>query len=209
MSTNAEAEKSAQGSEVAEEERGGVPNQRNREMATLRYAGIGARATPAGVLADMTVMAGWLARTGWRLSSGGADGADSAFAKSAPAGQRTIWLPWRGYNGHRGPDCRVLSAAAMAACMEIAAPLHPAWERCSPAVRKLHARNVAILLGEGLDRPVDAVVAWSERGEAVGGTGMGIRIAEARGIPVLNLGSMPPRAVCERLRDIRRAGPGS
>ena len=32
-------------------------------MATLTYAGIGARATPAGVLADMTVMAGWLART--------------------------------------------------------------------------------------------------------------------------------------------------
>ena len=176
-------------------------------MATLRYAGIGARATPRAVLADMTKMAGWLARTGWHLSSGGADGADSAFAAGAPAGQRTVWLPWRGYNGHRGPDCRVLSAAELEACMEIAAPLHPAWQRCSPAVRKLHARNVAILLmGE---RPVDACVAWSERGAAVGGTGMGIRIAEDRGIPVLNLGSMVPRAVCERLRDIRRAGPGS
>ena len=174
-------------------------------MATLRYAGIGARATPAAVLADMGVIAMWLARTGWHLSSGGADGADSAFAAGSPAGQRTIWLPWRGYSGHRGPDGRVLSSAAMAACMEIAAPLHPAWERCSPAVRKLHARNVAILLGERLDRPVDAVVCWSKRGEPVGGTGMGIRIAEARGIPVLNLGAMSPRAVCERLAAIRRA----
>ena len=177
-------------------------------MATLTYAGIGARATPRAVLADMTKMAGWLARTGWHLSSGGADGADSACAAGAPAGQRTIWLPWRGYNGHRGPDCRVLSAAAMAECMAIAAPLHPAWERCSPAVRKLHARNVAILLGERLDRPVDAVVCWSEGGEAVGGTGMGIRVAETRGIPVLNLGSMAPRAVCERLAAIRRAVSG-
>ena len=174
-------------------------------MATLMYAGIGARATPASVLADMTVMAGWLARTGWHLSSGGADGADSAFAGGAPAEQRTVWLPWRGYNGHSGPDCRVLSAAAMAACMEIAAPLHPAWERCSPAVRKLHARNAAVLLGGTLDRPVDAVVCWSERGAVTGGTGMAIRIAEARGIPVLNLGSMTPRAVCERLAAIRRA----
>ena len=174
-------------------------------MTTLTYAGIGSRETPASTLADMETMAGWLARTGWHLSSGGADGADSAFAGGAPAGQRTVWLPWRGYNGHRGADCRVLSAAAMAACMEIAAPLHPAWERCSPAVRKLHARNVAILLGERLDRPVDAVVCWSERGEPVGGTGMGIRIAEARGIPVLNLGAMSPRAVCERLAAIRRA----
>ena len=178
-------------------------------MATLTYAGIGSRKTPAGVLSDMTVMAAWLARTGWHLSSGGADGADAAFAAGAPAGQRTVWLSWRGYNGLRGPDCRVLSAAALAACMEIAAPLHPAWERCSPAVRKLHARNVAILLGERLDRPVEALVCWTERGEAVGGTGMGIRIARARGIPVFNLGVTAPRAVCERLRDIRRAAPVS
>ena len=174
-------------------------------MATLRYAGIGARATPAAVLTDMETMAGWLARTGWHLSSGGADGADSAFAAGAPAGQRTIWLPWRGYNGHRGPDCRVLSTAAMTACMEIAAPLHPAWERCSPAVRKLHARNAAVLLGDTLDRPLDAVVAWTAEGRVEGGTGMGIRIAQAHGIPVLNLGSMSPRAVCERLAAIRRA----
>ncbi len=173
-------------------------------MATLTYAGIGARTTPASVLADMNVMAGWLARTGWQLSSGGADGADSAFAAGAPAGQRTVWLPWRGYNGHRGPDCRVLSAAAMAACIEIAAPLHPAWERCSPAVRKLHARNAAVL-GLTLDRPVDAVVAFTAEGRVEGGTGMAIRIAKARGIPVLNLGSMTPRAVCERLATIRRA----
>ncbi|MCY3829149.1 MAG: hypothetical protein OXF89_08445 [Rhodospirillaceae bacterium] len=178
-------------------------------MATLTYAGIGARATPAAVMADMTVMAEWLARTGWHLSSGGADGADGAFAAGAPADRRTVWLPWRGYNGYRGPDCRVLSAAELSACMEIAASLHPAWERCKPGARKLHARNVAILLGERLDRPVDAVVCWSERGEAVGGTGMGIRIAEDRGIPVLNLGSMAPRAVCERLAAIRRAVSGS
>ena len=178
-------------------------------MATLTYAGIGARATPAAVLADMTVMAGWLARTGWHLSSGGADGADSAFAAGAAAEHKTLWLPWRGYNGHGGPDCRVLSAAAMAACMEIATPLHPAWERCSPAVRKLHARNAAVLLGETLDRPVDACVAWTPGGRIEGGTGMAIRIAEARGIPVLNLGSMAPRAVCERLAAIRRAGPQS
>ncbi len=174
-------------------------------MATLRYAGIGARATPAAVLDDMGVIAAWLARTGWHLSSGGADGADSAFAKGAPAGQRTIWLPWRGYNGHRGTDCRVLSGPALAACMEVAAPLHPAWQRCSPAVRKLHARNAAVLLGETLDRPVDACVAWSAQGRSEGGTGMAIRIAQARGIPVFNLGSMSPRAVCERLAAIRRA----
>ena len=177
-------------------------------MPTLRFAGIGARATPADVLRDMTVMAGWLARTGWHLSSGGADGADDAFAAGTPAVQRTIWLPWRDYNGHRGPDCRVLSAAEMAACIQIAAPLHPAWERCSPAVRKLHARNAAVL-GLTLDRPVDAVVCFTTGGRPEGGTGMAIRIAQAHGITVLNLGSMAPREACERLAAIRRAASGS
>jgi len=172
-------------------------------------AGIGARATPAAVLADMTTMAAWLARTGWRLASGGADGADGAFADGTPVERRTIFLPWRGYNGHRGPDCRVLSPAAMASCMEIAAPLHPAWNRCTPAIRKLHARNAAVLLGETLERPVDAVVCWTAGGAVTGGTGMAIRIARAHGIPVFNLGSMTPRAVCERLAAIRRAAPAS
>ena len=164
-------------------------------MTTLTYAGIGARATPFLILRDITVMAGWLARAGWHLASGGADGADTAFAGGAPAGRRTLYLPWRGYNGHAGPDCRVLSPSELDACTDLAARHHPAWDRCSQAVRKLHARNAGILLGVRLDRPVDAV--------------MGIRIAEARGIPVLNLGAISPRTACERLAAIRRAGAAS
>ena len=62
-------------------------------MATLIHAGIGARATPGPVLADMKTMAGWLARTGWHLASGGAAGTDTAFAVEAPAGGRTLYLP--------------------------------------------------------------------------------------------------------------------
>ena len=172
-------------------------------MSTLTYAGIGARKTPPSVLTAMTVMAGWLARQGWHLNSGGAAGADSAFAEGAAAGQRTLYLPWPGYNGCAGPDCQVPSPSDLESCMAIAARLHPAWDRCSPAVRKLHARNAAIL-GVGLDRPVDAVVAWTPGGAITGGTGMAIRMAMEACIPVLNLGAMPPRAVCERLLAIRR-----
>ncbi len=175
-------------------------------MSTLTYAGIGARATPPSILTAMTVMAGWLARQGWHLNSGGATGADSAFAEGAPAGQWTLYLPWSGYNGRAGPDCRVPSPSELESCMAIAARLHPAWNRCSPAVRKLHARNAAIV-GVGLGRPVDAVVAWTPGGAITGGTGMAIRMATEAGIPVLNLGAMPPRAVCERLLAIRRSPP--
>lgn len=173
-------------------------------MSTLTYAGIGARATPPSILTAMTVMAGWLARQRWHLNSGGATGADSAFAEGAPAGQRTVYLPWSGYNGRTEPDCRVLSPSEFESCMAIAARLHPAWNRCSPAVRKLHARNAAIV-GVGLGRPVDAVVAWTPGGAITGGTGMAIRMAMEAGIPVLNLGAMPPRAVCEHLLAIRRS----
>ncbi len=89
--------------------------------------------------------------------------------------------------------------------MSLAARLHPAWSRCSPAVRKLHARNAAVVLGPRLDRPVHAIVCWSPDGEIVGGTGMALRIAAEHGIPVLNLGVLSPRTACERLLAIRRA----
>ena len=174
-------------------------------MNDLIYAGIGARATPRAVLDDMTTMADWLARTGWRLASGGADGADTAFAKGAPIDRRTLFLPWRGYNGHRAADTRVLSRSVLPACMEIAARLHPAWSRCSDGARKLHARNVLVLLGPALDRPVDAVVAWTPDAAVTGGTGMALRIAAERGIPILNLAAMSPRSACERLLAIRRS----
>ena len=174
-------------------------------MTRLAYAGIGARATPRPVLERMTVIAAWLARTGWHLRSGGAAGADTAFANGAPADRRTLFLPWAGYRGGAGSDRRVLSAEETDRCLAVAAALHPAWNRCSSAARKLHARNAAILLGPGIDTPVDVVVCWTEGGAAVGGTGMAIRIARDRTIPVLNLGSLSPRAVCERLAAIRQA----
>ena len=178
-------------------------------MTQLVYAGIGSRAAPPSVLEAMTTMATWLARRGWHLHSGGAAGADSAFAAGAPAERRTVFLPWPGYRGCRGPDCRTLSSERMHTCLAIAAALHPAWERCSPAARKLHARNVSILAVD-TDAPVDAVACWTRGGLPSGGTGMGIRVARHYGIPVLNLGVLHPRAVCERLEEFRAApSPGT
>ncbi len=172
------------------------------------YAGIGARATPRAVLERMTTMAAWLARRGWYLRTGGAHGADDAFAGGAPRTRRVLFLPWPGYNGWNGDDCMCLPSDRLDALASIAAALHPAWDRCSPAVRKLHARNAAILLGPDAGRPVPvrAVVCWTEGGRARGGTGMAIRIAQAHGIPVLDMAVLEPRAVCERLEALR-AGP--
>lgn len=166
------------------------------------YAGVGARRTPTPVLASMRDMARELAAHGWHLRTGGAAGADSAFARAAPAGQRTVFIPWQGYNRWDAAGCRLLGADEIGAMREAAAAHHPAWERCSESVRNLHARNVAVLLGADMGQAVDAMVCWTDRGRVSGGTGMAIRLARHHGIPVLNLAETDPREAMSRLEGI-------
>ena len=133
------------------------------------YAGIGARSTPLEVLNMMTEIAVKLDELGYTLRSGGASGADSAFAKGTNHAE-----VFRAYD-------------ATSKAIEMASQFHPAWERCNDYVRKLHGRNVQILLGNNLDNPVDFVICWTPKGEVVGGTGLGIRLAKAKNIKVYNL----------------------
>ncbi len=177
------------------------------EPRALVWAGIGARGTPAPVLADMTALAGRMAGAGFHLVSGGAGGADAAFAAGTPVGQRTLWLPWEGFNDLAGPDCRTLAPERLRDCMAVAERLHPAWDKCRPGVRRMHARNAAILLGPTLDRPVDAVVCWTEGGRIRGGTGMGLLIAREWNIPVINLASAAVQSAWERLRELPQRPP--
>ena len=147
--------------------RGRIGNERRESMSPLTYAGIGARKTPEPVLAVMRRMAWYLASKGWHLNTGGADGADSAFAEGSPS-LRTVFLPWRGYNGWSGPGCVSFGDRALAKLYPFAAAHHDAWERCSPAVRKLHARNVAIIGGVPNGEPVRAVICWTRAGARPG-----------------------------------------
>ena len=63
------------------------------------YAGIGSRETPGGTLKRMGVISGALHTLGFKLRSGAADGADSAFEKFA-GNNKEIYLPWKGFNKH-------------------------------------------------------------------------------------------------------------
>ncbi len=171
-------------------------------MTLFTYAGIGARRTPEPVRDIMERFARYLAHQGWHLRTGGAEGADRAFARGTLPARRTIFLPWPRFNGWSTPDGYALSAKDCSMLHPIAAPHHPAWKRCSAAVRKLHARNTAILLGPGADDPVDAVICWTEGGVVAGGTGMAIRIARHHEIPVFNLAEIHPRTACEHMNRI-------
>lgn len=176
-------------------------------MIDSTYAGIGSRRTPPDVCESMALLASQLAINGWRLATGGAMGADCAFMRGAPKNMQMIYLPWYAYNRLRGPQTRVLSTGQLISCIGVAQLHHPAWHQCSTTTRKLHARNVAILFGCNLDRPVRAVIAYTKNGAVTGGTGMGLRLAAAYDIPVFNFGVMGFHEILDALSNISQDKP--
>lgn len=155
------------------------------------YAGIGSRETPPDILRRMTQIGLNLARQGWTLRSGGADGADSAFEAGAMEARREwraqpmpeIYLPWCGFNNH---DSVLFGRALSRECEHIAARNHPRWAWLSDAERKLHSRNTAQVLGANCDSPSAFVLCWTKGGQ--GGTAQAIRVATHYGVPVYDMG---------------------
>lgn len=144
------------------------------------YAGIGSRKTPAITLSLMTKAARRLDGLGWTLRSGGALGADLAFELGA--GRKEIYLPWRNFNKNPSHLYRIDELA-----FAMARRYHPAWDRCSPAARKFHARNCYQVLGLDLATPADFVLCWTPNGKVTGGTGQALRIAADYDVPVINM----------------------
>ena len=166
------------------------------------YAGIGSRETPANIRALFGELAYELGDMGYTLRSGAAEGADAAFERGlANHHEKEIWLPWKGFNNHPSAFYRPTADA-----LQLAASLHPAWERCAQGARKLHARNMHQILGQDLSTPVDFVACWTKEGSGAGGTGQAIRLAKSRGIAVFDFGFGPGMLAEFRdcLRDLQR-----
>lgn len=147
------------------------------------YAGIGSRQTPGNICDIMMQIAVWLERRDYILRSGGASGADAAFA--FPVKKSEIYIPWIGFNGHNTTP--PIKAEDYKAAEIIAEKFHPAWNRCSPSARRLHTRNVFQVLGADLKTSSEFVVCWTVDGGATGGTGQALRIAAKHKIPIFNL----------------------
>lgn len=133
------------------------------------YAGIGARETPVWAINIMVALAKKLESDGYILRSGGASGADSAFERGAT--KKEIFRP-----NHATSDALLL-----------AEEFHPRWDELNDYVKRLHARNCQIILGEYLDTPVNFVICWTKNGEIIGGTGQAIRLCNHYNIPVFNI----------------------
>jgi len=149
------------------------------DRAEKFYVGIGSRKTPREILRLIYEFAIYLARTGWTLRSGRAEGADQAFEKGAKDGY--------------GPTEIFHPEDATAAALELAAKYHPAWDRCNEYARKLLARDCHQVLGYDLKTPAKFIFCWTPDGSIgittreTGGTGQAIRVAKANNIPIYNL----------------------
>lgn len=166
----------------------------------IYYAGIGSRVTPQSILLFMTEIADGLNPFNARLRSGHADGADAAFENGAE--DLEVYLPWDGYNGGRLGKLPFyqLHHSCEEEAKDLVLRLHPAPHHLSDSVIKLHMRNVPIILGHKLDRPVDFVICWTPGGKLQGGTAMALRIAIENQIPIINLGAQGREESIELIR---------
>ena len=152
-------------------------------MARNSYTGIGSRKTPDDVLIHMMDLATELEELGYILRSGAAVGADSAFECGVKNPDNVeIYLPWRGFEGHPTGSHNIVSKA-----FDIAAIIHPAWDKLKQGARKLHARNIRQVFGADVSDPSKFVICWTSNGKEVGGTRTAIVAARLQSIPVYNL----------------------
>lgn len=157
------------------------------------YAGIGSRNTPEDVLKLMKEIGMYLATKGFILRSGHAVGADTAFEKGCDAkkGKKEIFFAYQAKNDQ--------------AALDLAASVHPAWNKCTEYAQLLHARNGYIILGKDLKSPVNYVICYQDERNKYGGTWQGIKIARSKGIRVYNLWRPKTRkAIEDRINEIKK-----
>lgn len=149
------------------------------------YAGIGSRRAPDEILGLCSLIGGAMRRHGWILRSGHAIGCDQAFEFGA-RDEAEVYLPWKDYEADHELLANVAFVMPTIEAIQMVPKYHPAPMRLSMSSIRLLARNCHILLGPGLDMPVDRVICWTEDEER-GGTSFGLRIARELGITVDNL----------------------
>lgn len=149
------------------------------------FSGIGSRSTPGDIRELMTDTAKVFTAKGWILRSGGALGADRAFEQGVLPGAKEIYIAW----GFLKEDYYYVPKEVYIEAEKIAASVHPAWDRCSDAVKKLHTRNVCIILGKDLQTPSKMVIYWAPEVDGVvqGGTATAVNLARSIDIPTHNL----------------------
>lgn len=150
-----------------------------------KVATIGSRSTPGPILTLMENIGAYLVSNGYIISTGNAKGADQAFARGAnrvnPKLVR-LYLPWPSYEIENIVPYNEVIPYQEESWLTEAAKYHPKWSTLKDSVKKLHARNVGIVKG------ACQIIAFPNNNKiGGGGTGMGLRLAEAYSIPLIDL----------------------
>lgn len=154
---------------------------------TKKYAGIGSRKTPSNILTTMSNVAIVLARRGWLLRSGAADGADSAFESGCDlaSGDKEIWLPWPGFNANAS---ELVIGADHAWAFSLMEKRYEWMIKAKSSVRNLIARNMIQILGPKGNEPVDMVFYWAwDIPTKSSGTSYAVTLADSLKIPLVDL----------------------
>lgn len=171
------------------------------------YTGIGSRQTPKEILDLMVEIGRKMSDLGYIGRSGGAEGADSAFQEGAQLSGKSlfdVYLPW----GKSGHDKNIIMLNPQKfqnyqQAVELASQVHPAWDRCSDAAKKLHSRNVYQILGNDLRTPSKVCILYAEpRGtySVKGGTNTALQLALMHKVPSWNLYKKESREfICNKL----------
>lgn len=173
----------------------------------MRIACIGSRALNEGDLHTCFQLGEFIANQGGEIHSGNAEGADQAFANGANTvdPERVhLHLPWASFNHSAVVAGNVAHLPVEGSGFEMtAAKYHPRWKYLKQGARKLHIRNVSIVVWPCVK---DLVLAFPSQKAGGGGTGQGIRIATGLGIEVIDLNGLTREDLsnlCERLRTLR------
>ena len=154
------------------------------------YTGIGSRETPLEIIDKMNAVAGFCASLNITLRSGAADGADTAFEDFC-GGNKEIFLPWNNFNDRSVRDDGIYVRGNDVNSREIAATIHPVFERLGRGAQALHTRNVNQVLGKDAGNPDPSlfVIYYAPRtrsGKVQGGTATAVNLAESYNIPCWN-----------------------
>lgn len=174
------------------------------------FTGVGSRNTPEPMLTWEQEVAKRLESMGYALRSGGAVGSDQAFQSGIVNPENMeIYLPWPGFNdlqAHQPGFYMPKEFNNYYYAVQIAAEVHPAWERLTGGARILHTRNVYQVLGQDLKSPSRLLLCWappSRQNHVKGGTNTAVQLARRHHVPVINLfGASSFNVIWERIVSI-------
>lgn len=156
------------------------------------YTGVGSRETPEHICELLTKVASKLARLGWVVRTGGAQGADEAFLAGCN-GRTENFIPWNGFGSYGGvvPDLN-RNWEYLQSVENVNPLIHRKETRNLDKYRgfwKLQARNVSQVLGLNLDTPSKFCILYAPTTSTgvSGGTNTAYQVAVQSGIPCFNL----------------------